>query len=140
MKEFKFKINGNDYKVNIKDFKEDLAHVEVNGAVYDVKVELKESKTPIIKSVPVVQSVMERSTLTQRVADKSSELKAPIPGIILKLMCKEGDKVKIGQTLLILEAMKMQNEIQASKDGVIKQIKVKENQSVFESEILIVIE
>lgn len=137
MKEFKFNINGNNYRVNIKDFKDELAHVEVNDVVYEVKVQLKESKTPIIKTVPIVQSVMERSSLTQKASTKKSELKAPIPGVVLSINCKEGDTVKIGQTLVLLEAMKMQNEIQASKDGKIINIFVKEGESVFEGDILL---
>lgn len=140
MKEFDFVISGNDYKVKIKDFNNDIANVEVNNVVYEVKVQLKESKTPIIKTIPVVQSVMQRTNLTQKKTDKTSQVKAPIPGLILKINCKLGDKVKIGDTVMVLEAMKMQNEIQASIDGIIKDIKVKENQSVFEGEVLLVIE
>lgn len=140
MKEFDFVINGNEYSIKILEFKDDIASVDVNGVTYDVKVKLKETKTPIIRNVPVVQSVMERSNLTSKVQDNVSVLKAPIPGVIIKLNVKVGDTVKIGDTVLILEAMKMQNEIQASKNGLVKNIAVKEGQNVYEGEVLIEIE
>jgi glutaconyl-CoA/methylmalonyl-CoA decarboxylase subunit gamma len=140
MKEFDFLINGNEYKVKINEFEDNIANLTVNDVNYEVKVKLQESKTPIIKNLPVIQSVMERTSLTSKTMDRSNFLKAPIPGLILKIIPKIGDNVKIGETLLILEAMKMQNEIQASKDGKISKINVKEGQNVFEGDVLIEIE
>ena len=146
MKEFEFLIHGNQYKVKILSFTEgeddqESAKVLVNGVEYEVAVKKPVAKTPIIKRVPVVHSVMEGGVLTaQDGAQSLSHIKSPLPGVIIKLNCSIGDQVKVGQTLLILEAMKMQNEIQATKDGSIKKINVRENQSVIEGEELVVIE
>ena len=64
-------------------------------------------------------------------------IKSPLPGVILEVNVKEGDTVKVGTKLLMLEAMKMENNINADKDGVIKSIKVKAGVSVLEGEVLI---
>lgn len=146
MKEFEFVIHGNEYKVKILSFVEgepgqELGKVMVNGVEYDVAVKRPVAKTPEIKRVPVVHSTVEGGVLTsQEGASSLSHVKAPLPGVVVKLNCSVGDTVKMGQTLLVLEAMKMQNEIQSPKDGKIKAINIKENQSVIEGEDLIVIE
>lgn len=147
MKEFEFLIHGNEYKVKILSFTEaendqELAKVLVNGVEYEVALKRPVAKTPIIKRLPVVHSVVEGGGVltSQDGAQSFSNIKAPLPGVIIKLSCAVGDDVKMGQTLLVLEAMKMQNELQSPKDGKIKKINVKENQNVVEGEDLIVIE
>ncbi|MBN1114770.1 MAG: biotin/lipoyl-binding protein [Oligoflexia bacterium] len=141
MKEFDFTINGNEYNVRVVSLVDDIVKVEVNGVTYDVEMNKKESKTPVIKRSRVVQTVLERGKFTHKDSGQSlAQVKAPIPGLVLELRCKKGDTVKIGQTVLILEAMKMQNEIQASRDGVIKELKVTEGQNVYEGDVLAVIE
>jgi biotin carboxyl carrier protein len=65
---------------------------------------------------------------------------APLPGSIFKMLTKVGDEVKKGDTLLIMEAMKMENNVMADKDGTVKEVKVKEGDSVLQSDVLIVLE
>jgi biotin carboxyl carrier protein len=69
-----------------------------------------------------------------------SVIKSPLPGAILDIYVKIGDKVKPGQHVLLLEAMKMENNIDADKEGVIKEIRVQRGDSVMEGDILVVIE
>lgn len=145
MKEFDFTINGNDYKVKLVSFSEagvgsETAKIKVNGSEYEVLIKKKISKTPIIRTKPYIQSTVERTAYTSKEASEVSHVKSPIPGVVLKILKKKGEIVKMGDTLLILEAMKMQNEIQASKDGKIKEIKVNVDQNVLEGDILVVIE
>jgi glutaconyl-CoA/methylmalonyl-CoA decarboxylase subunit gamma len=145
MKEFDFTINGNDYSVKLVSFSEsgvgsEIAKIKVNGTEYEVLIKNKVSKTPIIRTKPYVQSTIERTAYTSKEGDIGANVKSPIPGVVLKILKKKGDTVKMGDTLLILEAMKMQNEIQASKDGVIKEIKVKVDENVLEGDVLVVIE
>lgn len=146
MKEFDFVIHGNNYNVKILSFLEssdgdEIAKLSVNSNEYDVIIKHKTAKTPLIKRVPVVHSVVEGGVLTSQDAGQSiSKIKAPLPGVIIKLNCKVGDVVKLGDTVLVLEAMKIHNEIQAAKDGVVQKINVREGQSVIEGEELIVIE
>jgi len=68
-----------------------------------------------------------------------SEIKSPLPGTILEIYCKVGDNVAIGQKVLMLEAMKMENNIEADKAGVVKEIKVSKGNAVMEGDVLIVI-
>jgi biotin carboxyl carrier protein len=74
------------------------------------------------------------------VATAGSTIKSPLPGVIIQVIAKQGDTVKSGQKLLVLEAMKMENNILADRDGKISEIKVSQGQSVLEGADLIVIE
>ena len=67
-------------------------------------------------------------------------MKSPLPGVILDIKVKEGDEVKKGQTLIILEAMKMENSINADKDGKVTAINVSKGESVLEGTDLVIIE
>ena len=74
------------------------------------------------------------------VAGSKSGIKSPLPGVILEIKVKEGDAVKRGQTLLVLEAMKMENDIKADRDGKVTAIKVSKGESILEGTDLIIIE
>ena len=146
MKEYKYKINGNPYQVTVGDIEDNVVKVEVNGTSYTV--ELEKSAAPKIKPV-VRQAAPAPSTPTpapaavsrpKPVAGNGSGVKSPLPGVILELKVKEGETVKRGQTLLILEAMKMENDIKADHDGVVKSILVSKGESILEGTDLIIIE
>ena len=151
MKDYKIKINGNHYNVRVNDVDEFTATVEVNGIPYKVQLEADGKKTPIKKpvtSIPktsvnnIAISVAAPSAPVSKPAMPSigSSIKAPIPGIILDIMAKPGDVVKSGQKLLVLEAMKMENNILSDRDGKITEIKVTKGESVLEGADLIIIE
>ncbi len=147
MKSYKFKINGNKYSVDISGIEDNIAHVEVNGTPYDIEIETpiatpKPVVKPIVKVAPIPQAAPATATVSQPQAAKSggSTLKSPLPGIILDIFVKVGDTVKTGQHVLLLEAMKMENNIDADKEGVVKEIKVQRNDAVMEGDVLIVIE
>ena len=124
MKEYKYKINGNTYKVTIGDIDENIAHVEVNGTPY--KVEMEKAPKAVVK--PAAPST------------GKSGVKSPLPGVILDIKVNVGDTVKKGQTISILEAMKMENNINADKDGKITAINVSKGDSVLEGNDLVIIE
>lgn len=142
MKEYRYKINGNLYKVTVGDIEENNVRVEVNGTPYTV--ELEKQSTPKIK--PVVRTASTTpaapTTTVTRPATVGSKsgVKSPLPGVILDIKVKEGDTVKRGQTLLILEAMKMENDIKADRDGKVTAIKVSKGESILEGTDLIIIE
>lgn len=142
MKKFKFKIRGNTYDVEIKEFEDNIAQIEVNGTMYEVEVEQKEtarSKTPkLVRSQ--VQTRRSDSKIKKTVSNRATPVKAPLPGNIFKLLVKEGDEVKKGDKIMIMEAMKMENSVLAEKDGRIKSIKVKEGDSVLQNDLLAEIE
>ena len=134
MKEYKYKINGNSYKVTIGDIEDNIAHVEVNGTHY--KVEMEKQPKPAAK--PVTVRPMPNAPTAPSTG--KSGVKSPLPGVILDIKVNVGDTVKKGQTIIILEAMKMENNINADKDGKITAINVNKGDSVLEGNDLVIIE
>ena len=141
MKSFKFKIFGNDYVVNVKETEGQVIKLEVNGTEYvvDMEKEVKSTKTPtLVRSQPKTVAAPTQNTL----ATKSSTRKitAPLPGVILEMRVNEGDTVKTGDTLLIMEAMKMENNILAEQSGTVKSIKIRKGDAVLQGDLMIEIE
>ncbi|MFO7863932.1 MAG: biotin/lipoyl-containing protein [Salinivirgaceae bacterium] len=141
MKVFKFIIKGQKYDVSVKESDENHLNVEVNGTTYKVEVEQNAmaKKTPKLVRKPVAKQPGE-GKLQKTESTGGFKLKAPLPGSIFKINVKPGDSVIKGQTLLIMEAMKMENNIQAEKDGVIKDIKVNVGDSVLQDDVLLEME
>jgi biotin carboxyl carrier protein len=145
MKNFKFTINGNEYDAEIIGIEDTTAEVSVNGVTYSVEIDrkLQAIKTPkLIRTlaVPSTDSHPSVSKTAHPSAPKGAgKIKSPLPGVILEIYVREGDTVKIGQKLLMLEAMKMENIINADKEGRVASIKVGKGDSVMEGDILIVI-
>ena len=137
MKKFKFTISGNNYDVEVLNFEDNIAKVEVNGTKYSVEVhkEFQRSKTPVLvrQEVPSPR----RSEVKIKKSIGSSFIKAPLPGNILQIFVKPGDEVKRGDKLLIYEAMKMENNLLAEKDGHVGEVRVQKGDSVLEGDILI---
>ncbi len=141
MKTYKFSINGNPYGVVIKNLGEDHAVIEVNGSEYDVDIleEPMQRKTPQLIRQRIVHDSEKRPIQTKashRTAT-SGVVKAPLPGLILEISVKEGDEVEVGQSLLKMEAMKMENNIQSNRQGKVTSIKVKPGDSVLEGDVLV---
>ncbi|MEN8119482.1 MAG: biotin/lipoyl-containing protein [Bacteroidota bacterium] len=139
MKNYKFTIRGHDYQVEILDIEENIAEIEVNGTHYKVEVhkELKKTKVPKLVRSKVPSPTRKEGKITKDISTKAFKVVAPLPGTILKIFVKEGDEVNAGDKLLIMEAMKMENEVLAEKGGTIKSIKVSENDSVLQNDLLI---
>jgi len=139
MNNFKYTINGNVYKVVINRIEDTVAEVEVNGTTYKVEMN-KPSKKEIVTITRPVQTAAAPVPKVQVETPRVSVLRSPLPGVILEISCKVGDSVKKGQKVMILEAMKMENVINAEKDGVVKAIKVNKGDSVLEGAELAIIE
>ena len=143
MRNFKFKIRGNKYEVEILELEGTTAEIEVNGTTYQVEIERKkvESKTPFL-----VRSAVSNTVGSGEIKFSSGEksaitkITAPLPGNIMQVFFKDGDKVKRGDKILIYEAMKMENNLMAEKDGIIKSLKVKVGDSVLQGDLLIEME
>ncbi len=142
MKDYKYTINGNIYKVTIGDIEENVAHVEVNGTSYLVEMEkvVKPAIRPIVKARPTTPAAPTATITRPVVAQGASGIKSPLPGVILNINVNVGDTVKKGDTIIILEAMKMENSIKADRDGKIAAINVKQGESVLEGAVLVTIE
>ncbi len=140
MKEYKYKINGNPYTVTVGEPEKGKVTVEVNGVPYSVELE----EEPKAAAAPVHPAVTHRPAAktaapAQPAATKKSE-KSPLPGIIVAIKVKPGDTVKRGDTLIILEAMKMENNIPATTSGVIKEVCVNTGDSVLDGADLVTYE
>lgn len=138
MKRYKFKINKAVYEVDILDVTGNLASIEVNGKKYEVEVE-REAKPVVTKPVKAAAPDSE-SDLEVAITlgdGPIEEIKAPLPGTVIKVLVKPGDKVKADQSVCTLETMKMENAIKAEKDGIITSVKITAGQSVQQDELLI---
>lgn len=139
MKHFKFTIRGHDYDVEIISLEGQVARVEVNGTKYKVEIhsDKKASKTPTLvrKDVP-------RAKDAHKIKKDASlqQIKAPLPGIIMNVLVKEGDEVKRGSDLLVYEAMKMENKLVSEREGIVKSIKVNAGDSILQGDVLLEIE
>ncbi|MBT8316744.1 MAG: acetyl-CoA carboxylase biotin carboxyl carrier protein subunit [Lutibacter sp.] len=139
MKNFKFRINSNNYKVNIKSQEGNVIDLEVNGTSYSVKLEeeIKKTKTPTL-----VRAASKRPSEPLKVNPKSSKTRivAPIPGVVMSIDVKVGDTLKVGDRMLVLEAMKMENNIVCEKAGTITAMKITVGQQVLQNEVMIELE
>ncbi len=145
MKEYKIKINGNDYNVTIDEVEGNAAKVEVNGTPYNVEFEKPLSKKP--KTISVVNKPAAAPSAGPAPASKpaaapaaagGATVNSPLPGVVLEVKVKDGDKVSKGQVIMVLEAMKMENAIEAPCEGTIT-IKAQKGDSVLEGAPLAVI-
>ena len=143
MKTYKLKINGNDYNVEINEVEGQEIKLNVNGMPYAVTVdqELKQQKKTVVTSAaqPRVAPAAGGSVQKANPAAAGNKVTTPLPGTILDVFVNVGDTVKSGQTVVLLEAMKMENNIEADCDGTVKEVKVRKGDSVLEGDILVVI-
>lgn len=139
MKSYKFKVNENGYTVNIKSHEDNIINLEVNGTSYAVVMEqdIKKTKTPTL-----VRAASKRPAEPLKVNPKSQKTKivAPIPGVVLSIDVKIGDTLKVGDRMLVLEAMKMENNIVCEKAGTITTLNISVGQQVLQDEIMIELE
>lgn len=145
MKEYKFNIHGTEYEVSINSVEDNIADVTVNGTQYEVEIEGKTSKViKVTKPTPASTSAATTAEVisTAKAAAKKSAgaaIKSPLPGVIVDIKVRQGDRVTAGQHLLVLEAMKMENNIDADRDGIIVELKVNKGDSVLEGDTLLTI-
>ena len=141
MKEFKYTIDGKEYKVEIGNISDNVAHIIVNGEDFNVQVEAEEvPEKKVVLNKPAVAETTEGDTTSSANVNTDNAVKAPLPGVITQILVSVGDEVKAGDTVVVLEAMKMANNIEAEKDGKITAICIKQGESVMEDTPLVVIE
>lgn len=141
MKEFKYTIDGKDYCVAINGVSDDyVADITVNDESFEVQMEKPEEpeKKKVELGKPVEEAPAEAAPAAT--VNAANAVKAPLPGTITAIEVAVGQEVKAGDTLVVLEAMKMQNNIEAEKDGKVTAIAVKVGQAVLEDDPLVVVE
>lgn len=136
MKRFNLKIDGDRFDVTIESLNSNNAVVSVNGKPFNVTIEPEEKRQTEETSVLSVQDTPVRAN----VSGHSYKVKSPLPGQVLNIKVKEGQSVKEGQVVAVIEAMKMENDIEAECSGIVKSIKVEKGDSVLEGTTLLVIE
>ena len=140
MKEYKFKINGNEYVVAVNGIEGGVADVTVNGVGYSVELE-----TPVAAAAatpapaPAAAAPAAATAPAAKPAGAGKAVKSPLPGVIIEVSVKEGQAVKAGQKVAVIEAMKMENEISAESDGTVTAIHVNKGDSVLEGADIVTI-
>ena len=146
MAKYQYTVEGTDYDVEILEIEDNIAKVTVNGAEFEV--EMKQMLNPTKR--PIKQVVAPEATNNTRIetpkkpqaaapAGAGANIEAPLPGTIIDVKVNVGDKVKSGDTVVVLEAMKMQNNIETDIDGEVTADLVKQGDSVMEGTPLVTI-
>ncbi len=147
MRKYEVSINDKQYSVVVKKYTQEDAELEINGTPYMVKLD-----APVIANTPQVPPMQPQtlhpSPVPQPVAAptqtplepaEGEAITAPIPGSILEILVKVGGSVSAGQTVCKMEAMKMENDINAVSDGVVKSINIGIGDAVNQGQDLMVI-
>ena len=142
MKEYKYIIDGKEYKVAINDIVENIATVSVNGENFQVEMEkeAEPEKKKVVLNKPTTKAETEETTTSAANVNTDNAVKAPLPGVIREIKVAVGDEVNAGDTVVVLEAMKMANNLDAEKSGKVTAILVKTGENVLEDTALVVIE
>ena len=141
MKNYKLKINGNEYNVDINEVEGQEIKLDVNGTSYVVTVdqEIKQQRKPVARPAAAQVAPAAGGVQKANAPAAGSKVSTPLPGTILDVFVNVGDTVKSGQTVVLLEAMKMENNIEADCEGTVKEVKVRKGDSVLEGDVLVVI-
>ena len=139
MKTYRFKINGNEYNVAINSVDGTNASVTVNGTDYQVELE-NAPAAPVQTAPAAVQTAPAASAAPKPAASGAGQaVTSPLPGVIIAVKVNVGDSVKAGQEVAVLEAMKMENSIEATQDGTVTAIHVAKGDSVLEGAAIVTI-
>lgn len=141
MKEYNYKINGAPYNVKINGIEENIAKVEVNGIEFDVELEKPVAQPkPVVRAVAAPVKTIEAPKEKQEAVDAGVfAVRAPLPGTINDIKVTVGQEVAKGQTVIVLEAMKMENNIDAERAGKVLEVKIAKGDTVMEGAILVTI-
>ena len=134
MNKYEYKVQGVDYEVEIEEVEGNIAKVKVNGISFEVEL-----KQPINAATAISHPRPVTPPVAAAPAGTGTPVKAPLPGTITSVNVKVGDKVNTGDAVVVLEAMKMQNNIEAESTGTVTSIAVNVGDSVMEGAVLITI-
>lgn len=149
MKEYKYKINGMKFNVEIDDQNDnsDTINVQVNGVPYKVELDENQQIKKVAVSAPKKAAEAPRTESGEKVISKpaasasaASAIKSPLPGTIMSINVNVGDTINAGDTVCVLEAMKMENDVHADKAGTIKKVLVSVGDAVLEGTDLFIVE
>ncbi|MFA5463988.1 MAG: biotin/lipoyl-containing protein [Dysgonamonadaceae bacterium] len=133
MKEYRININGTNYNVSIEEVETS------NGNSPRVAEPVKTTTAPTPIEKPQSAPVEKKTAPAPTAGGSDYVIKSPLPGIVLDILVREGDTVKAGQKVILLEAMKMENNIESDKDGVVKSINVTKGDGIYEGDTLVIL-
>jgi biotin carboxyl carrier protein len=141
---YKIKVNGSEYEVYIRKVEDTKAYLTVNNEDFEVEVEgLMVNPTQMnVKTTPkpVHRPIHAGTPKVKPMATKSvHEVKPPLPGVIIDICVEEGEKIQKGQVLYVLEAMKMENNIESDFAGIVEKIHRAKGESVLENDVILTI-
>ncbi len=139
MKDFKFKLNGKDYSAQVEENAEGQLTVTVNGKAYNVELP-QQTKAMAPQMMRPSAGGVAPAARPAAVSNVSENVAAPLPGTVTVVNVKEGQKVKRGDVLVVMEAMKMANDIVANHDGIVTRVVAQPGQSVNEGDVLVSIQ
>ncbi|RFZ92230.1 acetyl-CoA carboxylase biotin carboxyl carrier protein subunit [Mucilaginibacter conchicola] len=142
-------LNGQDVAADVKQLSDNLYHIINNKASYNAEVVSFDAQTKTaqikinnnlytVKAKDEFDQLLDKMGLSNLMAAKVSDIKAPMPGLVLKVLVEEGAEVKKGDNLFILEAMKMENIIKAPADVTIQTIKMQPGDKVEKGQVLMI--
>ena len=151
MNEYVMTINQKEYRAEVSEINAEYALIQVNGREFRVDLQqlglgklmpmatvAAETRAAVPGAQPAIGGVpAPAAPAAPASGDASSMVKAPLPGLIIDVKVREGEKVKAGQTIVVMEAMKMENQIQATTDGTVKKIFVKKGDNVAEGNAMV---
>ena len=145
MRKYDLTLNNNKYEVIVKKVTDAEAIVEVNGQEHTVSInQIERLVLPESVPKPTPREVPKTTAATAApaapAAPSGDSVTAPMPGQIKSIFVREGDKVKAGQKVLIMEAMKLENKLPAPRDGVVKNILIRDGDIVSQGQELIVLD
>ncbi len=143
MKSYKMKINGNEYEVAVKDVNGQNVEVEVNGKAYTVELAeapKADKPKPVIARPAAPAATPAAAPAPSPAAGAAGATKSPLPGTVLSVNVTVGQTVKATDVAIVLEAMKMENNINCGRDGVVKAIYVQKGDNVLEAADLLLVE
>jgi biotin carboxyl carrier protein len=153
MNEYVLTINQKEYRAEVGEINAEFALIQVNGKEFRVDLKqlglgkLMPMATPAAEIRPTLSAAQPVAGIapapaappaaTAATGEASSLVKAPLPGLIIDVKVREGEKVKAGQNIIVMEAMKMENQIQATTDGTVKKIFVKKGDNIAEGNAMV---
>ena len=142
MRTYSYTVNGARYDVTIESLRDQVAKLNVNGIAFDVEIlgaPLTEGDLPEVAAAAVPAATAAPAPAAKGAAGEGTPVAAPLPGVVTKVLVAAGQAVKKGDTVVVLEAMKMENNITAECDGKITGICVAAGDSVLEGTTLVTI-
>lgn len=142
MRTYSYTVNGARYDVTIESLRDQVAKLNVNGIAFDVEIlgaPLTEGDLPEVAAATVPAATAAPAPAAKGAAGEGTPVAAPLPGVVTKVLVAAGQAVKKGDTVVVLEAMKMENNITAECDGKITGICVAAGDSVLEGTTLVTI-